>query len=295
MQLAVDCAGFSAAEADQLRRAMGSKRSTERMRRLRGRFYDGMRAAARHHRRGGRPDLREAGGVRQFRLPRKPFAELRVAGVLLVVVQAAPPGGVLRGAAAGAADGLLLAAVAGRRRPPARGDRARARTSTPAWRTPRWRTTALRCGWASAASATSATSLAEQIVDERKANGPFDLSARPDRTGAAVACRRPRRWPPPARWAASGSPAAKALWAAGAAATQRPGPAAGRGVVVAYPVAARHDRAGAGRRRRVGHRHLTGQLSHPVPAGGPRRASAWCPPTSCWRCPTAPGCWSRGR
>ncbi len=43
MQLAVDCAGFTAAEADQLRRAMGSKRSAERMRRLRGRFYDGMR------------------------------------------------------------------------------------------------------------------------------------------------------------------------------------------------------------------------------------------------------------
>ncbi|HUO40134.1 MAG TPA: error-prone DNA polymerase [Mycobacterium sp.] len=43
MQLAVDCAGFTAAEADQLRRAMGSKRSTERMRRLKGRFYDGMR------------------------------------------------------------------------------------------------------------------------------------------------------------------------------------------------------------------------------------------------------------
>ncbi|MBI5734595.1 MAG: error-prone DNA polymerase, partial [Mycolicibacterium neoaurum] len=43
MQLAVDCAGFTPAEADQLRRAMGSKRSTEKMRRLRGRFYDGMR------------------------------------------------------------------------------------------------------------------------------------------------------------------------------------------------------------------------------------------------------------
>ncbi|WP_284235162.1 error-prone DNA polymerase [Mycobacterium antarcticum] len=43
MQLAVDCAGFSAGEADQLRRAMGSKRSTEKMKRLRGRFYDGMR------------------------------------------------------------------------------------------------------------------------------------------------------------------------------------------------------------------------------------------------------------
>jgi error-prone DNA polymerase len=43
MQLAVDCAGFSPAEADQLRRAMGSKRSTEKMRGLRDRFYDGMR------------------------------------------------------------------------------------------------------------------------------------------------------------------------------------------------------------------------------------------------------------
>ena len=42
MQLAVDVAGFSPAEADQLRRAMGSKRSTEKMRRLRDRFYAGM-------------------------------------------------------------------------------------------------------------------------------------------------------------------------------------------------------------------------------------------------------------
>jgi len=46
MQLAVDCAGFSAAEADELRRAMGSKRSTEKMQRLRERFYTGM--AQRH-------------------------------------------------------------------------------------------------------------------------------------------------------------------------------------------------------------------------------------------------------
>jgi error-prone DNA polymerase len=42
MQLAVDCAGFSPAEADQLRRAMGAKRSTEKMQRLRDRFYAGM-------------------------------------------------------------------------------------------------------------------------------------------------------------------------------------------------------------------------------------------------------------
>jgi len=42
MQLAVDVAGFGAAEADQLRRAMGSKRSPEKMERLRTRFYAGM-------------------------------------------------------------------------------------------------------------------------------------------------------------------------------------------------------------------------------------------------------------
>lgn len=42
MQLAVDCAGFSAAEADQLRQAMGSKRSYARMERMRDRLMRGM-------------------------------------------------------------------------------------------------------------------------------------------------------------------------------------------------------------------------------------------------------------
>jgi len=42
MQLAVDCAGFSAAEADQLRQAMGSKRSQARMARMRERLMAGM-------------------------------------------------------------------------------------------------------------------------------------------------------------------------------------------------------------------------------------------------------------
>jgi error-prone DNA polymerase len=42
MQMAIDVAGFSAADADQLRQAMGSKRSAQRMERLRARFYAGM-------------------------------------------------------------------------------------------------------------------------------------------------------------------------------------------------------------------------------------------------------------
>jgi error-prone DNA polymerase len=42
MQMAIDVAGFTASEADQLRQAMGSKRSQERMGRLRRRLYEGM-------------------------------------------------------------------------------------------------------------------------------------------------------------------------------------------------------------------------------------------------------------
>ena len=42
MQIAIDVAGFSPGEADELRQAMGSKRSQERMIRLRARFYAGM-------------------------------------------------------------------------------------------------------------------------------------------------------------------------------------------------------------------------------------------------------------
>jgi len=42
MQMAIDVAGFDAAGADELRRAMGSKRSPERMARLRQRLYAGM-------------------------------------------------------------------------------------------------------------------------------------------------------------------------------------------------------------------------------------------------------------
>ncbi|MFP7364959.1 error-prone DNA polymerase [Corynebacterium callunae] len=42
MQMAVDAAGFSGGEADSLRRAMGSKRSPEKMTALRARFFQGL-------------------------------------------------------------------------------------------------------------------------------------------------------------------------------------------------------------------------------------------------------------
>ena len=42
MQIAIDAAGFTPAESDELRRAMSAKRSMERMTRLRDRFFNGM-------------------------------------------------------------------------------------------------------------------------------------------------------------------------------------------------------------------------------------------------------------
>lgn len=42
MQMAIDAAGFSPGEADQLRSAMGAKRSSEKMRLLKGRLFEGM-------------------------------------------------------------------------------------------------------------------------------------------------------------------------------------------------------------------------------------------------------------
>ncbi|MDO4762630.1 MAG: error-prone DNA polymerase [Corynebacterium sp.] len=46
MQIAVDAAGLSGGEADQLRRAMGSKRSPQRMAALKQRFYQGLESTS---------------------------------------------------------------------------------------------------------------------------------------------------------------------------------------------------------------------------------------------------------
>ena len=210
---------------------------------------------------------------------------LRLAGVLLVLAQAAPPGRVLRGAAARPADGLLLAAVAGGRRPPARGDGAPARTSTPpvahADLDPD-RTANRRSGSGLAGSAPSATSSPSRSSTDRKADGSVD-AGRADQGGHADQRRRPRRWPPPVRWRLTASgiepDRRRALWAAGAAAgharpapwrrRRRPGRAR----------AARDERDRADRRRHLGHRHLAGDLSDPVLPGDSSSEWGCAPPT----------------
>ena len=126
MQIAIDVAGFSPGEADQLRQAMGSKRSTERMEALRGRLYEGM-AGERDRRRHRRRHLREAVGVRQLRVPREPLGVVRLPRLFVVVDEVALPGRLLRRPPQRPAHGLLLAQLPGGRRPPPRRDGPRPR------------------------------------------------------------------------------------------------------------------------------------------------------------------------
>ena len=155
MQMAIDVAGFSAAEADQLRRAMGSKRSPERMERLKGRLYEGMR---RLH--GIGDEVADRIYEKLYAFANFGFPESHSQSFAALVFYSSwfklhYPGGVLRRSAASAADGVLLAAVARRRRPPARGDGARPRHQRqPRARRP-WSTAANRCASVSPRCVTS--------------------------------------------------------------------------------------------------------------------------------------------
>ena len=75
-----------------------------------------------HHRRGGRGDRRQAGRLRQLRLPREPRRVLRLSRLLECLVEAPLPGRLLRRAAQRPAHGVLVTAVPGGRRPAPRCD-----------------------------------------------------------------------------------------------------------------------------------------------------------------------------
>ncbi len=233
MQIAVAVADFTPAEADQLRRAMGSKRSKDKIDAMRIRLFDGM-AAQGHHRTYRGRDLREDQGLRGVRLRRVALDQLRVAGVRVVLAQAALSRGVLRGAAQRAADGLLLAAVArarrkrhgievrkpslavsaaecvaraGRRRRPSAG--ACTRRNRP-------------CGSGCRRCARSATTSPTRSSPSREADGPFtsmaDLARRVGMSADQVEALATAD-----AFEDFGLPRREALWAAGAAAASRPG------------------------------------------------------------------------
>ena len=119
------------AEADQLRQAMGSKRSRERMERLRA-------AALRRAWPSGASPARwptqiceKLAAFANYGFPESHSVSFAYLVYAVVVAQAALPGRVLRRAAQRPADGLLLAALAGAGRPPPRRGGAHAPTSTP--------------------------------------------------------------------------------------------------------------------------------------------------------------------
>ena len=126
MQMAIDVAGFTAAEADQLRQAMGSKRSRERMERLRERLYEGM---AERGITGEIADriFEKMAAFANFGFPESHSVSFAYLVYAVVVDQAARARGVLCGVAERAADGLLLAAHPGAGRGSSRRRRAHPR------------------------------------------------------------------------------------------------------------------------------------------------------------------------
>lgn len=220
MQLAVDCAGFTAAEADQLRRAVGSKRSAERMRRLRGRFYDGMR---RLH---GAPDevihriYEKLEAFANFGFPEShalSFASLVFYSSWFKLHHpAAFCAALLRAQPMGFYSPQSLVADARRHGVTVRGPDVNASL---AHATLENAGTEVRLGLGTVRHI--GDDLAQRLVEERKANGPFasllDLTCRLQlsvpqtealATAGALGC--------------FGMSRREALWAAGAAATQRP-------------------------------------------------------------------------
>ena len=220
MQLAVDCAGFSAAEADQLRRAMGSKRSTEKMRRLRSRFYDGMRT--RHGITGAVADriYEKLEAFANFGFPEShslSFASLVFYSSWFKLHHPAVfCAALLRAQPMGFYSPQSLVADARRHGVVVHGPDVNASLAHP---TLEARGTEVRLGLGAVRHI--GDELAERIVEERKANGPFadllDLAGRVQlsvpqtealATAGALGC--------------FGTQRREALWAAGAAAGQRP-------------------------------------------------------------------------
>ena len=110
MQIAIDVAGFSPAQADRLRKAMSAKRSRRRMQALKAELMDGM-AARGVDEATGEEIYAKTPRLRRIRLPRVARLLLRLPGLRLGLVEGPPSRALLRGDPRRAADGLLLSPV----------------------------------------------------------------------------------------------------------------------------------------------------------------------------------------
>ena len=119
LRMAMVAAGFTGGQAEELRRAMGFKRSEKRMKQIEVQLREGMAKQGIAAGRDG-ADHPVDHVVRALRVPRIARGEFRAAGVCERVPEGALPVGVLHGAPQQSADGVLPSVHAGEGRAAAR-------------------------------------------------------------------------------------------------------------------------------------------------------------------------------
>ena len=127
MRVAIECAGFTPGEADQLRRAMATFKFTGGVSHFRDKLVNGM--VERGYEQGfAETTFKQLEGIRLLRLPREPRRQLRTPGLRLGLAEVLAPRRVLRRPPERPAHGLLRPGPDRARRPAARrGDPARVR------------------------------------------------------------------------------------------------------------------------------------------------------------------------
>ena len=130
LRLAMTAAGFSGGEAEELRRAMGFKRSQQRMQAIEDQTATRHERTRHHRHRPGRHRARHH-QLRALRLPRIPRRQLRLDRLRLLLPQVPPPRRVPRRTPQRLANGLLLPRKPHQRRPTPRRRRAARSTSSP--------------------------------------------------------------------------------------------------------------------------------------------------------------------
>ena len=236
MQLAVDCAGFTAAQADELRRAMGSKRSPERMQRLRQRFYDGM--AATHGITGDTADriFEKLFAFANFGFPEShslSFASLVFYSAWFKLHHpAAFCAALLRAQPMGFYSPQSLVADARRHGVSVHGPDVNRSLAHAGLEPTATGEQAVRLGLGSVRGVGNA--VAQRIVDERATHGQFsDLIDFSRRVGVSVS--QTESLATSGSFGCFGLPRREALWAAGAAAGERPDRLPGTGVGTTAP------------------------------------------------------------
>ncbi|GGK56737.1 error-prone DNA polymerase [Nocardia camponoti] len=241
MQMAVDVAGFTAAEADQLRRAMGSKRSPEKMARLKDRLYQGMRDLH-----GITDEVADRIYEKLYAFANFGFPESHSQSFASIVFYsswfklhhpAAFCAGLLRAQPMGFYSPQSLIADARRHGVVVHAAEVNASLAEATLEN---KGTEIRLGLA--AIRHIGTELAERIVAERVASGPYtsmlDLTGRVEMTVAQVeslATAGALNAVTGQKHSADGQARRAALWSAGAAARERPGLLPGTGPAVAAP------------------------------------------------------------